>query len=361
MGDKLRLDFAKIDISSDLRNEVSKTINHVKRESRNAVKPSQCILCSKEKTSFCNSHSIPRFCLKSISVDGKVLTLNSLIEMGFLSEESGVNSTGTFKLVCRECDNSFFKDYENPDYYRLNEPNQSILGQIATKNYLMEISKIREQIEVFSRMKSCCGLEDQIEHQINVRELDLSESEKNLRKAIHVGSGSARGYDLFLFERIDHVVPFAFQGMVNLISDFDGGMINNVFNYSSNYKIEPVHLCVFPCSGFSVVLGFHDSRVKRFNRFKAKLGSLELSERLLAVEKVIFAYSEEPYLSKSLPENVVQDEGLKRLAKMNSVYVNNPLMGGTGEARKIDLACREYAISNLPDAPNLFDANFAIC
>ena len=81
----------------------------------------------------------------------------------------------------------------------------------------------------------------------------------------------------------------------------------------------------------------------------------------MAVEKVIFAYSEEPYLSKSLPENVVQDEGLKRLAKMNSVYVNRLLIDGPGEAREIDLACREYAISNLPDAPNLFDADFAIC
>ena len=49
--------------------------------------------------------------------NGKVLTLNSLIDNPLLDDQKGVNDAGTFKIICRECDSSIFSDYENPNNY----------------------------------------------------------------------------------------------------------------------------------------------------------------------------------------------------------------------------------------------------
>lgn len=36
------------------------------------LKPRKCLLCDKDTTSFCNSHTIPRLSLKNISETGKL-------------------------------------------------------------------------------------------------------------------------------------------------------------------------------------------------------------------------------------------------------------------------------------------------
>lgn len=66
-----------------------------------SAKPDRCLLCNKEVASFCNSHSIPQFCLKTIAVKGKLKTINQEIGIDFLPYEVGLNKTGTFKLVCK--------------------------------------------------------------------------------------------------------------------------------------------------------------------------------------------------------------------------------------------------------------------
>lgn len=90
----------------DVRIQMNKMIS----EARKIAKPQKCILCNKEKTSFCNSHSVPQMSLKCIADNGKLLHASAL--MGFDSEivdlENGVNKSGTFNYICRECDNSFF-------------------------------------------------------------------------------------------------------------------------------------------------------------------------------------------------------------------------------------------------------------
>ena len=57
-----------------------KKVNDIIKESRAKTKLSYCYYCKKEVTSFCKSHSIPSSILKNIAHNGKVLTLNSLID-----------------------------------------------------------------------------------------------------------------------------------------------------------------------------------------------------------------------------------------------------------------------------------------
>ena len=93
------------------------------------------MLCGKEVNGFCNSHSIPAFCLKNIAIDGKLYTANSIAEVEILPPESGVNKSGVFYAVCRDCDRTFFRDYENEANY-LNSVTPKMLKEIEIKNLL---------------------------------------------------------------------------------------------------------------------------------------------------------------------------------------------------------------------------------
>ena len=55
-------------------NEVSfnKWISRLNAKARQNAKRDSCYVCKKPCTSFCNSHSVPQFCLRRIAVDGKV-------------------------------------------------------------------------------------------------------------------------------------------------------------------------------------------------------------------------------------------------------------------------------------------------
>ena len=44
--------------------EVRKKVNKMLSEARKKAKPPKCILCGKEQSSFCNSHSVPQMCLQ---------------------------------------------------------------------------------------------------------------------------------------------------------------------------------------------------------------------------------------------------------------------------------------------------------
>ena len=52
--------------------ETYKKISKIKKEANQYTKGTNCALCGKSCTSFCNSHTIPRFVIKNIAKNGKV-------------------------------------------------------------------------------------------------------------------------------------------------------------------------------------------------------------------------------------------------------------------------------------------------
>ena len=112
-GDFIKVLDLEIDISKD-KGDFNSDINERKKynkytkKARDLVKDSKCLYCNKEVSSFCNSHSIPEFCLRNIAEDGKVMTLNTFINIPFNKKEKGIGEAGTFQIICRDCDSKIF-------------------------------------------------------------------------------------------------------------------------------------------------------------------------------------------------------------------------------------------------------------
>lgn len=134
-------------INSDF--SYKKKMSRIMKDARKAAKRETCYYCGKPVSSFCNSHSVPRFCLRNIALDGEVLTLNTLVDNPFLDSEKGIENAGVFHLICNDCDSKIFSDYENPDNYN-NKPTPKMINQIALKNSLKSISKRNLEIEQFN-------------------------------------------------------------------------------------------------------------------------------------------------------------------------------------------------------------------
>jgi hypothetical protein len=133
--------------------EYKKMIGKLLGKSRQDAKTGECYYCGRPCSSFCNSHSVPAFCLRNIAVNGYVFYSNTLVSIPLLDYDKGVNESGTFHLICRECDSKIFSDYENPDNYR-NKPTSKMLAQISMKNYLKSISKRLFELSLFDNMNA---------------------------------------------------------------------------------------------------------------------------------------------------------------------------------------------------------------
>ena len=194
-----------------------KQLNQHIKEARQVAKRDDCYFCGKRVTSFCNSHSIPRFCLENIAINGDVLTLNAIVGNPLVDAEIGVNKAGTFRLICNECDSKIFADYENPDNYS-NQPTPKMIAQMALKNSLKSISKRLVEIELFKII----GKETDVSRMFSltkniVNEMDLKEYEESYKKAKKaLEKNSSSDYYVCYYEKLNYVVPVAFQGSLAL-------------------------------------------------------------------------------------------------------------------------------------------------
>lgn len=87
---------------------------------------------------------------------------------------------------------------------------------------------------------------------------------------------------------------------------------------------------------------------------------LSTDEKQIALLKLIFANSEEVYLSKRLPQSVFEDVELRKLARMNNVYAPRDMIGAFDMQRQLERAQKDFALDNLPIPPNLLSEAYAV-
>lgn len=142
-----RQDFQTFNVAAEALASCRKTTSPYFRAANNNAKPDHCLICGEEMPKFCLSHTVPQFCLREIAVDDKLLKCAAIIGGNIIEREVGIGKAATFKQVCRKCDSEYFKLYETPETL-LKTPSSQVLGQIASKNLLREVSKARQNIEL---------------------------------------------------------------------------------------------------------------------------------------------------------------------------------------------------------------------
>ena len=290
---------------------IKREINDIVKKSRAAAKQETCYYCGKEVSSFCNSHSVPAFCLRNISEDGNVLTLNALIDNPLFDREKGIKKAGTFQLICRDCDSKIFAEYENPDNY-ISKPSPKMIAQMALKNNLKLISKRLIEIEMYRIGQEAAGRKSEyFDVKTEISEIDLKEyiaGYQKAKKAIERDRSSE--YYVCFYERLPYVVPIAFQCSVALVFDFEGNIINDIYNRSSEYEIKNINISILPMKNDSIILMFWDDGDTRYRKFYKQFRKLPLDDKLAALTFIMFAYSEDMYFSKEIQDDVKSSEQL---------------------------------------------------
>lgn len=346
----------EIEITKEEGIEFKKKVGKLIGSSRKKAKKRHCYYCNDEYNSFCNSHSIPAFILKSIAVEGEVFNNNKVVSIPFVDDESGVNKTGTFHLICRKCDSQIFSDYENPDNYK-EHPTDKMIAQIAMKNFLKSIGKRELEIPLYDNIKSEYALPESIYNmKQEVNDLDLKEYINDFKKAKRVIEKEWKNeYYTFFYHKLDYTVPIAFQSNVCLITDLEGNIVNDIYNKSPKYKLQPVHICVFPMENETILMMFIESNDKRNRRFYKQFNKLSLEDKLKAINFIIFSLSEDVYISKQIEDSVLKDEKFVEVcAKTPEIASFLPIE----DPHKI--VAENFNFNQMHEMPNLLDVKFKV-
>lgn len=302
--------------------EFSKILGKFNSKSRQDAKPTECLACKKETTTFCNSHSMPASFLRNIAVEGKVFTTNKILDVPLLGTDEGVNKSGTFKVICRDCDSRIFQEYENSTNYE-NKPTEKMIAQIAMKNHLRNIGKRRNELALYQNMKELSKLDNAfLDGMLEVDNLDLNEYLRGFKRAQKVIEKEWENeYYLFIHEKLDYVVPLAFQGEISLHFDLAGNIINDVYNKSKKYIIQTIHISIFPLERTSIVMLFIDKNSKRYRGFYKQIKKLDLEQKLAVINFIIFSYAEDIFMSKNVHDVFLEDENLQTVTGLTSIQL----------------------------------------
>lgn len=332
--------------------EIEMKINRLLKEARGRAKKSKCLFCGETVEGFCNSHNVPEFCLRNISVNGYLYYSNTLIECPALKDSKGLNKAGTFHRICRECDSKVFQDYENPDNL-LQEPSQKMLAEIALKNYLKLIDKKLVEIEIYKILQQEFDIKFEKEEIIN--KLDYSNYMRGFEKAKRIvrKDENREGYYMFFHTILDYKVPIAFQAAITLASDIEGGLINDIYYMNPNYKPKELQVAIFPLKQKSVIMLFIDNNVKTYSKFIKQFKTYPLLTQLGIINYMMFLYSEDYFFSKALKDKI----DLQQLKEVSGLTPR--VLHYNGEDPRSAMLER-FKLSEWKSIPNLLDCKYAI-
>ena len=296
--------------------DAKKKVGSFLKSVQNDSKPNKCILCGQPKTSFCNSHSVPRMCLKNIAVDGKVLQANGLVGADIIDVEKGINNSGTFHFICNECDSKVFQDYENPDAWTDVAPTDRVLAQIALKDVLLMLSKRNMETLLWQRAAEMSNIGG-MDYMRTVQELDIRDFTEEMELYKGITAETNEQFKVVFYEKLPYTVPIATQVALVLDKDFEGNEIKEIFNISEDVRIQNLHISIFPLEDSSVVIVFYHRRDKNYRRFHRQFNCLSHEKKLEYINYWIFKYTENYFFSPRIKSILEEDEKLQMLSQEN--------------------------------------------
>lgn len=333
--------------------EAKRTISSWQKEAKNKTKREKCMYCGREVTSFCNSHSIPRFILKRISQDGWLYTPNKQVENPLLDEEKGLNKSGTFNNICKQCDSEIFSEYESEEKLQSDITNK-MMAQIAIKDILHDlyVKELNLNMLKVPKSKMNIGLELMEKIYIKPLELDVEELKRNFRvpKKI-IDKNLKSGYKLIFDKKLDYIVPIASQGQICIFSDLNGKVLNNIYNKDERAKLQYIHLCVFPLESSTRIIMFYHKNNNSYFGFERQFNRLSEKEKLELTNFLILNETENFFISKNVNEELVNNEKIKEVVRNTGTLIS---------PTKEDIAERVNQIKKFREIPNFLDEKYKI-
>lgn len=232
-----------------------------------------------------------------------------------------------------------------------------MLAQIAMKNYLRNISKRLNEYAIYDIMYEINPMAKQLtDNMHNVQELGLLEFEEGFKKAKRISEKNWKDeYYLFYYEKLNYVVPLAFQGSITLIVDLDGNIINDIYNEDNEYRTQDVHICIFPLKESGIIMMFIDSKNKRYRNFYKKFKKLSHNDKLALINYIIFLYSEDVFLSKSILKEILEHDKLIEISQQSSLAIlSDPFLDARDGLKKI------YDLHKRNEIPNILSEQYRL-
>lgn len=288
--------------------EVKKQVSKFFKTAEQRAKRDTCALCGKVCSGFANSHSIPRFIIKRIAVEGKLLTFNDIV--GLLNKRNGINNSWTFHIICSECENKYFSSYEE-EVSLLSEPNNKMMSEIALKNALLLLSKYRVDSETNSEAIKVGAFVGETDVLPIMNALDIKNMDFEIRRSKKIIDKNLKsGYQLIYYKKLDWIAPIAFQSALCIYKNIDGTILNQIYSESDKNRMQFLHICVFPLSDSTIVTVFTHKDDRKNILFERQFLKLADDNKLEYINYLIFKYTEHVLLSPQIDPLVLNSDKL---------------------------------------------------
>ena len=326
--------------------KVRKQMSKILSQTRRLAKPSTCILCGIDQTSFCNSHSVPQLSLNNIADNGKLLHASALMGVEIIDVEKGVNNSGTFHFICNYCDSTFFQDYENEQNLK-SLPTDKMLAEIAVKNFLLQLSKRTHEVEINKELQKQYKMYINPEEMAEMNRLDIRDFNKEIQfhKTI-VDNNIIGGYQVLFWKVLPYRIPIALQSVIALSRDLDGKKINDVSVISEDISMKYMHIVVLPLKTESVILAFYHKRDKIYRSIRHQVNSMSEEKTLKYLNYLLFAHTENYFLSKTIKTEIESNE---KLSLLSTEYNGYPSFGILGEHNSFGVGYKPIGIDDIPN------------
>lgn len=330
-----------------------KKMSSLQKDSRHDSKPNCCLLCGKEKSSFCNSHSVPQLVLRNITIAGEVMNAGYALEDSLVSPKDGINKSGTFYCICRDCDNSYFSDYED-EKALLKEPTNIVMAEMALKDSIQQLAKRYYEVSLYNNFQKEFHALQNKEVLDDIHKLDIRDYSFEMRRAKKIIDKQLKsGYVVIYSTLLPYRVPFAAQTGITLDKDLDGGAVNDLINMDDDTIVQSLHCGVFPLSHSTRIIICRHKDDRRYIRFENQFRKLPDDKKLELINYYVFKYAENYFFSPSIKDVVYNNKRLKELSR--EVY-GAPNYGHITDP----LSSLQYEPVRMDEIPNLLNKEYQL-
>ena len=347
---------AYTEVTKEKMISVNKQMNRINQKSREEAKRGTCYICNKACSSFCRSHSIPEFVLRNIAENSEVSEPRQADNLE-PKKNTGLKAAGVFFNICKECDSKYFQDYEDENILK-SEPSNEMLTAVALKNFLkMNYERSLEIIE--ERVYSALMLNPLIvsSEGNSPAEYNLKSISEELMYALtSLKSGKPDRYYLYYWKNLDYVVPYAAQYPIAMLQDLQGNVINDFYTGLSSYRLEYLHVAIFPLKESSVILIFSKDGEKRHRRFIRQLKRLDDMDQLSVINFLTFTGSDNVYINLNTYANLVNNPVFMEACRLTySIRSNVP-----NPSNALAVAKQAHSFEKRYALPNLLAPQYAL-